>query len=126
MLRLMNGSVALFFILVAIALFSGCNTGERSSSGGASPDTKPAGASEFIGVLRGGYMAIGAETTGWRLEEEDAAKPREVDVRRCLAQAEQLKGTVVRIRGRVETRAYVERGPTPVLVATLIERYVGK
>jgi hypothetical protein len=71
------------------------------------------------GTLRAGLVGIGGEHTGW-LVERPGAPPVEVDVSAVRADAERLAGRRVRVVGRTVTRAYVERGPTPVLAAETI------
>lgn len=82
----------------------------------------------FEGVLRGGMMSIGGETTGWVLESgvvegrEGAVGGGtvEVDVSRVRGEAERLEGQRVVVRGFVEDRKYVERGMVRTLVAESI------
>lgn len=70
---------------------------------------------EVTGTLRGGVMAIGAETTGYTLDLATGERV-EVDVSN-VPDAEDHADQPVRIRGHFEQREYVERGPTAVLVA---------
>ena len=79
---------------------------------------------DYTGVLRGGMMAVGGETTGWVLERDGDPAVRGVVAPIDLDAADLdpdrlagLDGRRVTVRGHVGTRDYVERGPTPVLVA---------
>lgn len=83
------------------------------------PDN-PNQVSAYFGVLRGGYMGIGGESTGWMLSGGKLVRSLEVDVSRVVERANQLDGQLVTISGRVVTKAYVERGPTPILIAETI------
>ena len=65
------------------------------------------------------YMAIGGESTGWRVRRRTAEGKREyVEV---LLTAEVAQGvranTRVQVRGTMQTRHYPERGDVNVLVA---------
>jgi hypothetical protein len=71
----------------------------------------------FTGTLGSGLMAIGGETTGWRLVGDGESGGIEVDVSDVRAQAEMLDGKRVTITGRMTHRDYVERGQVRVLVA---------
>lgn len=75
----------------------------------------------FTGTLEGGIMAIGAETTGWRLIGDGEAGALEVDISRIRDQVEQFNGRRVAITGQVISRSYVERGKVAVLVAHRIQ-----
>ena len=68
-----------------------------------------------VGVLRGGMMGIGGESTGWRLESSEREQSLELDVSRVRQAAEGLAGMKVRATGRMTTVEYVERGATQVL-----------
>ena len=65
------------------------------------------------------FIAIGGETTGWRLRRRTSDGKREYT--EVLLTAEMAQGirsnTRVRIRGTMKTRHYVERGDVQVLVA---------
>lgn len=86
------------------------------------PAANGAGAAigEYTGSLRSGAVAIGGETTGWVLKRK-GEPDLEVDVANIRTEAESLAGLLVRLRGRVQQRTYVERGKVPVLVAERIE-----
>ena len=102
------------------------NAAARSSDGSDSPAasgsrstaTQP---TSFTGTLRGGAVAIGGETTGWRLEGDGQTGGIELDVSRIQRRARSLDGKRVTIRGRMTTRSWTERGQTQVLVAETIE-----
>lgn len=66
-------------------------------------------------------MGIGGEHTGWVLEVSPKDKI-EVDVRSVAQAAHQHQGRRVRVTGNMVTKQYVERGPTPILVASKIEQ----
>ncbi len=75
----------------------------------------------FTGMLEGGVMAIGGETTGWRLVGDGEAGALMVDVSAVNEQAEKLNGQRVTITGHITTRDYVERGKVTVLIAKRIQ-----
>ena len=75
----------------------------------------------FTGTLESGVMAIGGETTGWRLIGDGESGALELDVSRIADQAEKLDGRRVTITGQVTTRQYIERGEVTVLVARCIQ-----
>lgn len=76
-------------------------------------------AQKFTGTLRGGIMAIGAETTGWVLEID--GKRIDVDVTKAAEAAASLDGKRVVITGGMTTANWVERGEKPLLIAERIE-----
>lgn len=100
--------------VVPALVLLGC-AGTRQPTGPAFGDAQP-GQTTVAGVLRGGIIAIGGESTGWRLESGDREKPLDVDVSGVIEQAESLRGRLVLARGRMTSRVYTERGETPVLV----------
>ena len=75
----------------------------------------------FTVTLESGVMAIGGESTGWRLVGDGQSGGIEVDVSRVRERAEKLAGTRVTVSGRMTERDYVERGRVRVLVAERIE-----
>jgi hypothetical protein len=75
----------------------------------------------FTGTLESGVMAIGGESTGWRLVGDGQTGGIEVDVSRLRERAEKLAGTRVSVSGRMTERDHVERGRVRVLVAERIE-----
>src|SRR5690349_6172800 len=81
--------------------------------------TKPAAGESkhrFTGVLHGGVLAIGAETTGWALERDDGTR-LDVDVSRAADDAAKLDGQRVVIEGTETTANWLERGPRQLLIA---------
>ena len=80
--------------------------------------TQPA---EFTGTLRGGAVAIGGETTGWRLEGDGATGGIDLDVSKVRDRARPLEGQRVNVTGRMTTQSWPERGETQVLVVDRIE-----
>ena len=85
--------------------------------------TPPAGR-QFTGTLRGGVVAIGAETTGWVLETADRGR-LDVDVSKVAAAAEKLEGQAVVIKGELVTANWVERGEKQLLMAESIAPAAG-
>jgi hypothetical protein len=97
-----------------------------SDAPGTNPSTtNPAPASQpretrFTGTLRGGVMAIGAETTGWRLERDDGTRV-DVSVAKIRDAVAGLDGKRVVIHGGLTTANWTERGRKQLLVAERIE-----
>ncbi len=89
------------------------------------PRLVPVDSTVIDGVLRGGIMGIGGESTGWQLEPLPSSggdQPIvELDVTAVAARAGTLSGQRVRVIGRSTTRQYVERGPTRVIVVESID-----
>lgn len=83
-------------------------------------ESSSASTADYTGSLRPNTVAIGGETTGWVLKRK-GEPDLEVDVANIRTEAESLAGLLVRLRGRVQQRTYVERGKVPVLVAERIE-----
>ena len=89
---------------------------------GAQSSGAPAGARTAQDVVYEGeletYVAIGGESTGWRIRMRTAEGRRQYV--ELLLTAEMAKGarvnTRVRVRGVMQTRHYVERGDVQVLV----------
>lgn len=95
---------------------------------GAQSSGAPTGARTAQDVVHEGeletYVAIGGESTGWRLRLRTAEGRRQYV--ELLLTAEMAKGaranTRVRVRGVMQTRHYVERGDVQVLaVKEMIE-----
>ncbi len=85
------------------------------------PSTSPV---TIEGKLISGIAAIGAETTGWVIEQQqttDGMLRTEIDCVSVLKEAEALDGKQVRAHGRWEERKYVERGAIRVLIVERIE-----
>ena len=74
---------------------------------------------KLTGILRGGIVAVGAETTGWVLETADRSRV-DVNVSRVQAEAEKLEGQRVVVEGEMVTANWVERGEKPMLMADSI------
>ena len=81
-------------------------------------DERPAGR-RFTGTLRGGVIAVGAETTGWVLETADRGRV-DVDVSNAAEAAEKLEGRRVVIEGDLVTVQRIERGAKPMIIADSI------
>ena len=75
----------------------------------------------FTGRLESGVMAIGGESTGWRLVGDNESGGIELEVSRVRERAEQLAGKHVTVSGKMTERDYVERGRVRVLVVERIE-----
>lgn len=80
----------------------------------------------LVGRLRGGIVAIGAETTGWAIvphNEQGNLAAVEVDVREVKADAERLEGSEVRAFGVYTERTGLERGKVRVLVIRRLDAF---
>jgi hypothetical protein len=87
----------------------------------AAPQTRPAtNPRRFTGTLRGGILAVGAETTGWQLETADGNRV-DVNVGKVQDEVMSLDGKRVIIEGTMTTARWVERGSKPLLMAERIE-----
>ena len=74
------------------------------------------------GTLRGGLIAIGGESTGWKIEYRDASGQHSVEVelpRDLFARAK--SGATVKLTGTYVTREYVERGSVRIFRVTKME-----
>ena len=76
----------------------------------------------LTGQLEGGIMAIGGETTGWRLAYATKAGKQSIEVDCSTVPAENIPEGAERVTGTVITKNYVERGPTLILKATKVEK----
>jgi hypothetical protein len=122
---------AFVFCTVAVALaltLAGCreSASDQASATQTTTSRAPSRAAatqptSFTGTLRGGTVAIGGETTGWRLEGDAQTGGLDVDVSRVQQRARSLDGKRVEITGKMTTRSWPERGETQVLVADKIE-----
>ncbi|NNM29795.1 MAG: hypothetical protein HKO57_09740 [Akkermansiaceae bacterium] len=75
----------------------------------------------LTGTLQGGIMAIGGETTGWRLTYRRGEKPAKIEVdMAAIAEARKFDGAEVTVKGRIISKSYVERGPTLILKAATV------
>jgi hypothetical protein len=104
-------------VVIVLGIVWGCQ--DRANA----PTTRPREAEQvetFTGTLESGVMAIGGETTGWRLVGDGESGGIEVDVSNVRAQAEMYAGKRVTITGTMTHRDYVERGRVRVLVAERI------
>jgi hypothetical protein len=89
------------------------------------PSTNPAPATQprqttFTGILRGRVMAVGAETTGWRLERDDGPRV-DVSVTKIRDKLDGLEGKRVVIHGVIATVNWPERRSQQLLMAESIE-----
>ena len=127
---LMRSLTAVSCVAAVLAL-NGCNNGDRREVDAAT-NRQPRAASRqaapaatqptsYTGTLRGGTVAIGGETTGWRLEGDGATGGMDVDVSKVRQRARVLDGRRVEITGRMTTKSWTERGEQQVLVAERIE-----
>ena len=91
----------------------------RAAAGTTAGTTAPM--DSFTGILQEGIVAIGGETTGWRLVGDAESGGMEIDVSRVRDKAAQLAGRRVTVTGRLTERDYVERGKVRVLVAERID-----
>lgn len=110
---------------VGVSSLGGCagksGAGERVSAA----DLRE-GKVEIIGILQGGQIAIGGETTGWVLNLGDDRGAVEVDVTKVANQAAVAEGKRVVIAGEVVKKAYVTRGEVKtVVVDSLVEQPTG-
>ena len=70
----------------------------------------------LTGVLTGGLMAIGGETTGWKLTYSTGRDPAEIEVdMSAIKAAEKFDGKKVTAAGTVVSKDYVERGAVLML-----------
>lgn len=93
---------------------------QEASMPEARPTTNPAPAGQrFTGTLRGGVLAVGAETTGWMLELDDGSRV-DVDVSKVANAAAALDGKRVAVQGTMTTTRWIERGAKRLLVAERI------
>jgi|1185.fasta_scaffold230468_2 hypothetical protein len=112
-------------LLLGLTTF-GCHGSDKNqvkshtdSRASASPTaTQP---STFTGTLTGSAVAVGGETTGWRLAGDGQTGGIDVDVSKVLSRAKALDGKRVAITGRMTSRTGPERGKVQVLVADSIE-----
>ncbi len=81
-------------------------------------DGRPVG-QRYTGILRGGNVAVGAETTGWVLEQEGNVR-LDVNVSKVRDDAAKLDGRRVVIDGTVVTANWTERGKKRLLMADRI------
>lgn len=90
----------------------------QSADGDSTPfDTAPR---SFTGILHGGVVAIGSETTGWALHVPGRSGDLDVDVTAISGQVKALDGRLVTITGRIKQKNWVESGKTQLLIADTI------
>lgn len=75
----------------------------------------------FEGVLEGGRMAIGGETTGWVLHYQDATGAQSVAFDPGPFASSVYDGIRIRATGNIVMRSMVERGAVSVFVASQME-----
>jgi hypothetical protein len=95
-------------------------------SASSNPSTNPAPTSQpretvFTGTLRGRVMAVGGETTGWRLERDDGTRV-DVNVSKVRDQLEGMDGRRVVIHGAITTANWTERRRQQLIIAERIEK----
>jgi hypothetical protein len=88
-----------------------------SDSPASQPSTRQ---TTFTGTLRGRIMAVGGETTGWRLERDDGTRV-DVNVSKVRDALDGLDGKRVVIHGNLTTANWVERGRQPLIMAERID-----
>jgi hypothetical protein len=105
-------------VAIAVLALSTTSLGAQARSGAAPAPSQAQPAPEIVyeGELET-YVAIGGESTGWRLRRRTAEGRRQYI--ELLVTAEMAQGlranTRVRVRGTMQTRHYVERGDVQVL-----------
>ena len=111
--------------VVLMSVMSGCNKAAdppTTTTAATEPTVKeqqadpPVATRQFTGTLRGGILAVGAETTGWQLETDDG-KRLDVDVSKVADAAAELDGKRVTIESTSNTVNWPERGPRTLLRA---------
>ncbi|HYE02741.1 MAG TPA: hypothetical protein VD963_05860 [Phycisphaerales bacterium] len=118
--------------VVVVLMLAACQENAGEARAGAEPAPRPApraaptpsapGGTDGVvtrhtGVLRGGMMAIGGETSGWVLETAPGAQ-LELDVSMVRDEARALDGQRVTAEGTMTEKRYVERGAVKVLRVT--------
>lgn len=108
----MTPHVALVISLLLAAPFAAAQTPAKPSA--AQPNKEVS----FDGELEN-YIAVGGETTGWRLRTRtEDGRRRFIEILLTAEMAQGVRvGDRVRIRGTMQTRHYVERGDVEVLLA---------
>ena len=118
MIRVLITIVVVVFGGVACASVAGC---QNQPDAPATHPKREAKMETFTGKLESGVMAIGGESTGWRLVGDNESGGIELDVSRVRAQAEKLAGQHVTVSGKMTERDYIERGKVRVLLVERIE-----
>jgi hypothetical protein len=118
-------AVPLLAACVLLLTASGCQgtpqdatAPSRPATGATQPVTQP---TRLTGVLQGGMMAIGGETSGWVLKVDGEQRSVDLDVSAVRERAEPLQGKRVTVTGRTTDKQYVERGTVSVLVVERID-----
>lgn len=76
----------------------------------------------LTGKLERNVIAIGGETTGWRLQYPDGEKKAAIEVDlKAIKNYDKLDGRNVTITGEIISKQYVERGAVKMLVAKKVE-----
>lgn len=76
----------------------------------------------LTGILQGGLLAVGGESTGWALNYRDDTGPHSIEValpRELMARAR--SGATVRLTGTIVMREYVERGTVRILQVSRLD-----
>ena len=97
------------------------NVPDAKSQRRPAPSTTSSTQQSFTGTLRGGVIAIGGETTGWRLEGDGSTGGIDLDFSTSRARLERLDGRRVTVTGCMKEVDWPERGPTQVLVVDSID-----
>ena len=122
-----------FAVAVICGVTAGCGRPSQpppatATAGGVRTEEPPVAETEhvrtsparrFTGTLRGGIVAIGAETTGWVLERDGGGRV-DIDVSKVADAAAALEGKSVVIEGDIVTANWVERGAKQLLMADSI------
>lgn len=84
---------------------------------------KPGLTVALTGTLQGGIMAIGGETTGWRLSYTTKDGPRSIEIdMSAIRDAGKFDGKQVTISGTTVMKKYVTRGEVLIVKATACAR----
>ncbi len=85
------------------------------------PVIKPGKKLKIKGKLKSGLMAIGGETTGWRLTYTTSKGKARIEVdMKAIKNAETYDGAEVTVTGRIVARQYIERGRVLILKAETV------
>ena len=136
----MNARIFLATAFAALVPFAGggCDAtnaatprdGDAATAPASKPSTRPTTApinppstqmTTLTGTLHGGMMAIGGETTGWKIVGDGAVGGVELDVSRVKEDAKKLEGKRVTVSGHMVDKKYVERGTVRMMRVERIE-----
>jgi hypothetical protein len=120
MKRIVVITVLLGPLLLSIG-FSGSVIEPPPRPGAADPQIREGADVELVGDLSGGMMAIGGETTGWKLRYQTPQGRGTIEVDISGLRGEPAQGSV-RVTGKIIRREYIERGSMLILRATKIEK----